>query len=508
MTIKERISESEYNNDIKSKRKVRFNSFNNSMSNPLYKKEEKNSILFRNYFDDAFDNIETEDTENTRTEHDINYKNKSNNNPNDYSIVLNLSQDKILFNNLQYDSMFIHDIDPFKEKDTLKKENKENKNFNDNILDELKEEEKKEKKNNNNDYFNEKPPNYDSSKKEKQDKKEKTSVKFDENQINNFKKSSKKGKKNEKKKGNDTTRELLKNKFLRFVKRYATNSKNYSLSDDVEIEKSFYNFYDENFGKKGIDFNANICTYEKHDGSRYNVTVNDLFDNRTEFDEFKNSIYIERDDSDDNTTESTATSSSSKRDGSKKKNTSFQYNSSFVYDHNSFGPDYEDTMNYLCYNISTCIDEDFIVDEEEKNKKMNENILSGLFDDDEEKKDNNNKNKKSEELITTKKTNQIKDKNKGKSSEKSKLKENLKIFMESEAFKKIINDPDTFTIFLKSILNGYVDPKKIDQTKDKLFKMIDNKEIEQIKKFVGDYIDIVEESEDKIKDMREKKYYD
>ncbi|ORX64049.1 hypothetical protein BCR32DRAFT_298231 [Anaeromyces robustus] len=519
MTIKERTIESEYNNIsdskmnkndtsknsfTKSKRKVRFNSFSDSISNPLYKKEERNSILFKNYFDDAFDNLETEDVDTTRTENGINYKNDFNNNPNDFSIVLNLSQDKILFNNLQYDSMFIHDIDPFKDKDTSKKNNKED-NFHNNILDELKEEEEKEnreKKNKYNDYFNEKPPSYfDSSKMEKQAKNKKASVKFDENQINNYKKSSKKGKKNEKKKGNDTTRELLKNKFLKFVKRYASNSKNYSLSDDVEIEKSFYNFYDENFGKNGIDFDANICTYEKHDGSRYNVTVNDLFDNRSEFDEFKNSIYIERDNSDDNTIESTATSSSSKTNGSTKRNTSFQYNSSFVYDHNSFGPDYEDTMNYLCYNISTCIDEDIILDDEEKNKKMNENILSGLFDDEDEVEENNINNN-NQELITTKKPDSVKDKNKNK--EKSKLKENLKMFMESEAFKKMINDPDTFTVFLKSILNGYVDPKKIDKTKDKLFKMIDNKEIEQIKKFVGDYIDIVEESEDKIKDMREK----
>jgi len=165
-------------------------------------------------------------------------------------------------------------------------------------------------------------------------------------------------------------------------------------------------------------------------------------------------------------------------------------------------------MNYLCYNISTCIDEDFVVDDEEKNKKMNENILSGLFDDEDEDsyKDKKDKNdKKDKDLIpSTKKNDPIKDKSKNKDLEKSKLKDNLKIFMESEAFKKIIKDPDTFTIFLKSILSGYVDPKKIDKTKDKLFKMIDNKEIEQIKKFVGDYIDIVEESEDKIKDMREK----
>eukprot|EP00833_Pecoramyces_ruminatium_P018000 jgi/Orpsp1_1/1192032/evm.model.d7180000090093.1 len=76
--------------------------------------------------------------------------------------------------------------------------------------------------------------------------------------------------------------------------------------------------------------------------------------------------------------------------------------------------------------------------------------------------------------------------------------------MESEAFKKVVSNPDTFTIFLKSILMGYVDPKKIDDVKDKFYKMIDNKEIEQIKKFVNDYIDIVEESEDKIKDMKEK----
>jgi len=59
------------------------------------------------------------------------------------------------------------------------------------------------------------------------------------------------------------------------------------------LEKSFYNFYDENFGMNGIDFDASICTYEKNDGSKYNITVNDLFDNRNEFDEFKNSIYID-----------------------------------------------------------------------------------------------------------------------------------------------------------------------------------------------------------------------
>jgi len=170
-----------------------------------------------------------------------------------------------------------------------------------------------------------------------------------------------------------------------------------------------------------------------------------------------------------------------------KSNTSFKYNSSFVYDHDSFGPDYEDTMNYLCYNISTCIDNDIIIDDEEINKKKNENILSGLFDDEDD-----NKNVKEEALKPVTK------------NENSKLKENLKTFMESDAFKKVMNNPDTLTIFLKGILSGYVDPKKIDQTKDKLFKLIDNKDIDQIKKFVNDYIDIVEESEDKIKDIKEK----
>jgi len=155
-------------------------------------------------------------------------------------------------------------------------------------------------------------------------------------------------------------------------------------------------------------------------------------------------------------------------------------------------------MNYLCYNISTCIDDEYIINDEEENRKMNENILSGLFD---EEKDNDNHNK---DIVKKEETKYLTTTNKTKASENSKLKENLKTFMESEAFKKVINNPDTFIIFLKSILMGYVDPKKIDKAKDKLFNMIDNNEIEQIKKFVTDYVDIVEESEDKIKDMREK----
>jgi len=382
----------------KSKRKVRFNSFS--------KKDEKshqNSIIFKNYFGDSFEEgaDDSEKDNNIRTENIIAHEETSRKekeyNPNDYSIVLNLSQDKILFNNIQYDSMFIHDIDPFKEESVQKVQN--NTNFN--ILDELKDEEKKENivnnSNNNNNSnenkFSEKSPNDNKSlkKDEKGGKNKRNSVKFDEKQLSLNKKStkSKKGKKNNRKnKGNDSSRELLKNKFLKFIKKYASNSKNYSLSDDVEIEKSFYNFYDENFGKNGIDFDASICTYEKHDGSKYNVTVNDLFDDRNEFDEFKNSIYINNDEYDDTATQSTIKAS-------RKKNSSFQYNSSFVYDHNSFGPDYEDTMNYLFYNISTCIDNEDIMDDEEKNKKLNENILSRLYDEENTTTNNTNNNSKS-----------------------------------------------------------------------------------------------------------------
>jgi len=506
----------------KSKRKVRFNSFS--------KKDEKsrqNSIVFKNYFGDSFEEgaDDSEKDNNIRTENIIAHEETSRKekeyNPNDYSIVLNLSQDKILFNNIQYDSMFIHDIDPFKEESVQKVQN--NTNFN--ILDELKDEEKKENivnnSNNNNNSnenkFSEKSPNDNKSlkKDEKGGKNKRNSVKFDEKQLSLNKKStkSKKGKKNNRKnKGNDSSRELLKNKFLKFIKKYASNSKNYSLSDDVEIEKSFYNFYDENFGKNGIDFDASICTYEKHDGSKYNVTVNDLFDDRNEFDEFKNSIYINNDEYDDTATQSTIKAS-------RKKNSSFQYNSSFVYDHNSFGPDYEDTMNYLFYNISTCIDNEDIMDDEEKNKKLNENILSRLYDEENTTTNNTNNNSNNNtkdinnNINSNNNGNETFDKedklkvntlNKGKTSENSKLKENLKTFMESEAFKNVIKNPDTFTIFLKSILMGYIDPKKIDDIKDKLFKMIDNQEIEQIKKFVNDYVDIVEESEDKIKDIKEK----
>jgi len=468
----------------KSKRRVRFNSFGNSLINPLYKKEEKSSTLFGNYFDGSFENFETEDDNNSLTEDTITLNKHSNKNyeDNENSVILNISQDKLLFNNPQYDSMFIHDIDPFKEKSFHN--NKENNN----ILDALKEDDKEVKEENNINDVNERPPSYsDSSKKEKN---KNTSVKFDETQIKNQKSSKsrhyKKGKRNEKKKKNDKTRELLKNKFMKFVKKYASNYNNYSLSDDVEIEKSFYNFYDENFGKKDIDFDTSICTYEKHDGSKFNITINDLFDDQNEFDEFKNSIYIDNDNSDKY--DSTVTSSSSKSsENHSRANTSFKYNSSFVYDHDSFGPDYEDTMNYLCYNISTCIDDNIVLDDEEINKKKNENILSGLFDDEDDK----NPIKDDALKSVTKKEN-------------SKLKENLKTFMESEAFKKVLNNPDTMTIFLKGILSGYVDPKKIDKTKDKLFKMIDNKDIDQIKKFVSDYVDIVEESEDKIKDIKEK----
>ena len=118
-------------------------------------------------------------------------------------------------------------------------------------------------------------------------------------------------------------------------------------------------------------------------------------------------------------------------------------------------------MNYLCYNISTCIDDEYIINDEEENRKMNENILSGLFDEEEEK-DNDNKNK---DIVKKEESKYLTVTNKTKVSENSKLKENLKTFMESEAFKKVINNPDTFIIFLKSILMGYVDPKKIDKAK-------------------------------------------
>jgi len=485
------ISRNSFN---KSKRRIRFNSFSSSTSNPLYKRD--NSSLFRNYFNDSYEKFVTEDDDEAGTEDTITL-NKSpfnNNNSNENSLTLNISKDKLLFNNIQYDSFFIHDIDPFKETSSSQK-NYSNTGFTGNILDELKEDEKKDDKYIENsminpNYYSEKPPSYcfDSPKKE--------SVRFNEEQLNskNIKPSRiKKGKKGKK---NDTTRELLKNKFLKFVKKYASNSNNYSLSDDVEIEKSFYNFYDENFGKNDINYDTSICTYEKNDGSHFNITMNDLFDNRNEFDEFKNSLCIDNDENDDLTPRSVIPRSPSKSNA-KKSNTSFKYNSSFVYDHNSFGPGYDDNLNYACYNITTCIGEDFVMNDEEENKKKNENLLSRL-NDDEKKEEEKDKNKKTTDSNSS-------TENKGKTPEKnSKLKENLMNLMESEAFKDVIKDPNTLTQFLKGALIGYVDPKKIDKTKDKLFKMIDNNEIEHIKKFVNNYVDIVEESEDKIRDMREK----
>ncbi len=131
---------------------------------------------------------------------------------------------------------------------------------------------------------------------------------------------------------------------------------------------------------------------------------------------------------------------------------------------------------------------------EEENRKKNENILSRLNDDEKEEVEEDKNTTESNSLVE----------NKDKTQEKSKLKENLLNLMESEAFKDVIKDSNTLTQFLKGALIGYVDPKKIDQTKDKLFEMIDNKEIEHIKKFINNYVDIVEESEDKIRDMREK----
>ncbi|ORX58459.1 RNI-like protein [Piromyces finnis] len=472
-------------NSITRKRRVRFNSFNNNLNNPLYKKEEKSTTLFRNYFDGSFDNFETENDNDSLTEDTITlHKNQNQINNDEYkesSAILNISQDKLLFNNPQYDSMFIHDIDPFKEKSF------HNTTESINILDTLNEDEKETKKEIKLIYESDgKPPNYfDFNTKGKS---KNVSVKFDENQLHHNQKNlkshrTKKGKKNEKKKKNDTTRELLKNKFLKFVKKYASSSNNYSLSDDIEIEKSFYNFYDENFGKKDVDFDKNIYTYEKNDGSKFDITINDLFDDQDEFDEFKNSIYINDNDNDNFDSLKSGESSSTY--------TSFQYNPSFIYDR-SFSPEYEDTMNYLCYNISTCIDNNAFIDDEETNRKKNENILIGLFDEEEEEKEVKDDGVKEE--ISKPET----------KSENSKLKENLKSFMESEAFKKVLNNPETLTIFLKGILSGYVDPKKIDNTKDKLFKMIDNKDIEQIKKFVNNYVDIIEESEDKIKDIKEK----
>jgi len=224
------ISRNSFN---KSKRRIRFNSFSSSTSNPLYKRD--NSSLFRNYFNDSYEKFVTEDDDEAGTEDTITL-NKSpfnNNNSNENSLTLNISKDKLLFNNIQYDSFFIHDIDPFKETSSSQK-NYSNTGFTGNILDELKEDEKKDDKYIENsminpNYYSEKPPSYcfDSPKKE--------SVRFNEEQLNskNIKPSRiKKGKKGKK---NDTTRELLKNKFLKFVKKYASNSNNYSLSDDVEI---------------------------------------------------------------------------------------------------------------------------------------------------------------------------------------------------------------------------------------------------------------------------------
>jgi len=156
----------------KSKRRIRFNSFSNSFSKKDGKSHQ-NSILFKNYFGDSFEdeNDETEKEINTKTEDNITPRESRESliQKTDRSNVFNLSQDKILFNNLQYDSMFIREIDPFKEKSIVLKN--QNSQFNGNILDELKEEEKKEEekkenenKNNDNDkYFDEKPPSYNST---------------------------------------------------------------------------------------------------------------------------------------------------------------------------------------------------------------------------------------------------------------------------------------------------------------------------------------------------------
>jgi len=514
------ISKNSFN---KSKRRIRFNSFSSS-SNPLYKRD--NSSLFRNYFNDSYEKFVTEDDNEIGTEEDTITLNKSpikNNTSDDHSITLNISKDKMLFNNIQYDSFFIHDIDPFKETINSQKNYNNNNGFTGNILDELKEDEKKDDKYIENsminpNYYSERPPSYcfDSPKKESirfnnspkkesvrfNDSPKKESVRFNEEQLNpkNIKPNRfKKGKKGKK---NDTTRELLKNKFLKFVKKYASNSNNYSLSDDVEIEKSFYNFYDENFGKNDINFDTSICTYEKNDGSQFNVTLNDLFDSRNEFDEFKNSICIDNDNNNEDITPISIIPRSSSKSNTKKGNTSFRYNSSFVYDLNSFGPGYDDNLNYACYNITTFIGDDFVMNDEEENKKKNENLLSRL-NEDEKKEEKEEEEKKKKNKKTTDSNSSAE--NNGKTPEKnSKLKENLMNLMESEAFKDVLKDPNTLTQFLKGALIGYVDPKKIDQTKDKLFKMIDNNEIEHIKKFVNNYVDIVEESEDKIRDMREK----
>jgi len=227
----------------KSKRRIRFNSFN-SKSSPLYKKEEKSSALFRNYFDDSYEKFVTEEDDEVRTEDTITLKKSpiKTNNTDENSLTLNISKDKLLFNNIQYDSMFIRTIDPFKENTNKNFLSHNDLGFTGNILDELKEENEKiedddrEDTEINTNYFNEKPPNYFISPK-------KDSIKFEEDQQlsekNNIKyknglRKGQKGKKN----GNDTTRELLKNKFLKFVKRYASNNNNNnidSISNDVEI---------------------------------------------------------------------------------------------------------------------------------------------------------------------------------------------------------------------------------------------------------------------------------
>ncbi|OUM56558.1 hypothetical protein PIROE2DRAFT_65471 [Piromyces sp. E2] len=160
-------SKFEENNNInknsftnKNKRRVKFNSSSNNY-NPLYKKEEKSSTLFRNYFDGSFDSFETEDDNNSLTEDTITLSKRSTKSydDNENSVILNISQDKLLFNNPQYDSMFIQDIDPFKEKSFHN--NKENNN----ILNALIEDEMENKDVND---VTKRPPNYfDLSKKEK-----------------------------------------------------------------------------------------------------------------------------------------------------------------------------------------------------------------------------------------------------------------------------------------------------------------------------------------------------
>jgi len=196
------ISKNSFN---KSKRRIRFNSFSSS-SNPLYKRD--NSSLFRNYFNDSYEKFVTEDDNEIGTEEDTITLNKSpikNNTSDDHSITLNISKDKMLFNNIQYDSFFIHDIDPFKETINSQKNYNNNNGFTGNILDELKEDEKKDDKYIENsminpNYYSERPPSYcfDSPKKESirfnnspkkesvrfNDSPKKESVRFNEEQLN------------------------------------------------------------------------------------------------------------------------------------------------------------------------------------------------------------------------------------------------------------------------------------------------------------------------------------